>query len=43
MEKNVISFSVENWVTVLIMAVVGFAVLGFAVRLAYKVKGKDNG
>lgn len=41
MEKTVISFSVENWVTVLSMGAVGFIVIAVAVRLLHKFKPRD--
>lgn len=37
MEETVLTWTVPNWITVVLMALLGFAVLGFIARAAKKV------
>jgi hypothetical protein len=40
--ETIISWSVANWITVFLMAVLGFAMLGLGVKLATSIRGGDN-
>lgn len=43
MDENIISWNVTNWITVILMAAIGFAVLGLAQKLIQKhVGGGDQ-
>jgi len=42
MDRTVISWTPENWATVLLMVLVGFGVLAVVARFAYKIKGGDK-
>jgi hypothetical protein len=39
-EDKILTWNVANWITVLIMVTLGFAVLGMAVKLWQAKKGK---
>jgi hypothetical protein len=43
MERSVITWSVENWITVTLMAVVGFAALTLITQGVRMVLPADNG
>lgn len=42
MEETVLTWTVPNWVTVLLMVAVGFAVIGFGAKLLKSVGSKQN-
>jgi hypothetical protein len=42
-EETIISWNVTNWITVILMAAVGFALLGFAGKLIQKRKAANAG
>lgn len=39
MDENIITFNVTNWITVVLMAAIGFALLGFAQNYIAKKRG----
>lgn len=39
-EETIISWNVANWVTIILMAAVGFALLGLGMKLYSNRKGK---
>jgi hypothetical protein len=39
MDETIISWNVPNWITIVLMAFLGFAVVGFATKLLLKAKG----
>lgn len=41
-DETILSWNVANWVTVIIMASVGFAILGFAMKAYKNRKGAQN-
>jgi len=41
-EETIISWNFANWLTVIIMAALGFALLGFAVKVYQKRSGKAS-
>jgi len=42
MERTVISWTPENWLTVILMVVVGFSVLGVLARVVHKATAKAD-
>jgi hypothetical protein len=42
MDETVLSWTVPNWITVVLMVVIGFAVLGFVGKIASKARAKSN-
>lgn len=40
MEKTVITWSVENWITIFLMVLIGSTVIGFGAKLIHKVAPK---
>lgn len=43
MERVYLQWTVTNWITVFLMASLGFLALGFITQAAYAVTGKANG
>jgi hypothetical protein len=41
-DDTIITWSVANWITVILMAAVGFAILGFAMKAYQNRKGAQN-
>lgn len=41
--ENIITWNVPNWVTVVLMVVIGFMVLGVLAQLAHNVAGTGSG
>lgn len=41
MSETVLTWTVPNWITVVLMVIVGFAVLGFAGKLLMKAKSEN--
>lgn len=39
MEETVLDWTVPNWITVVLMVILGYAVLGFASRALSKARG----
>lgn len=39
--ETILSWNVANWITVVIMAVLGFAVIGLVANSATKMRNKD--
>lgn len=42
MNETIISWNVPNWITIVLMAVLGFAVLGVASNVVMKMKGGQD-
>jgi len=42
MEETVLDWTVANWVTVVLMVILGYAVLGAMAHMVAKFKGGDN-
>jgi hypothetical protein len=40
--ETIISWSVANTVTIVLMAILGFAILGLGVKLATSIRGGNN-
>lgn len=40
MEETVLDWTVPNWITVVLMVILGFAVIGAGVHFLAKVRGK---
>lgn len=43
MEPTVITWNFTNWVTIVIMALIGFLIYGLVVRGVLKIKQKQSG
>jgi len=42
MEETVLDWTVTNWVTVVLMVILGFAVIGAFAHMAAKFRGQNN-
>jgi len=42
MEETVLDWTVNNWITVLLMVILGFAIIGLVAKLATKIGSRDN-
>jgi hypothetical protein len=42
MDENIITWNIPNWITIVLMAGLGFAVLGFATKALVKSKGSGD-
>jgi hypothetical protein len=42
MSESIITWNVPNWLTIVLMAFLGFAVFGFAINAAKRLKGGGN-
>ena len=40
-DETIISWNFANWVTIIVMAALGFALLGFAAKVYQKRSGKE--
>ncbi len=43
MDENIISWNVANWITVILMAAIGFALLGLAKKLYANYRNGQSG
>lgn len=43
MSETILSWNVPNWITVVLMALVGFAIVGFVARAVGNMEAKNEG
>jgi hypothetical protein len=42
MEETIITWNIPNWITIVLMAILGFAVLGMAGKALSKMRDSNN-
>lgn len=42
MNETILTWNVPNWITVVLMVFLGFAILGFASQAVVKMRGGEN-